>query len=157
MGSNAALTLGDLSQLAWDFVPRRARRLDFLGNWLSWGPAHELGHTLIATNEERNLRDFGLDCAIGFCRCLGERCHVAELAAMRVSKALVTAAGVPALADKELEDTTDFDLMWSRTTWRASWRLVLARRLWPLPRTRVGLEGLLTRRLLAVAGSSMPR
>lgn len=142
-----SLTIFDLADLARAWCPRVAVRRGFLAHALGWGPAHEIGHALISLPHERALPEYGIRCSIGFCKCQYERCHVVELAAMRISAALVVAAGMPALADEERKNTEDYDLMVSPAGARAARRMVVRRVGWPVPRTRVGVERLLRERL----------
>lgn len=142
-----ALSLAAIQRLARRYTPRPARYEPRLVGEDWWGPAHEIGHALVATRADRALRDYGLPCAAGFCRCPYERCHVYELAAMAVSARLVCNAGRPDVATREVEDTSDYDLMIHRGTVRAAERLLTQRKLQRLPRTIEGLERLLRWRL----------
>lgn len=136
------LALADIHALAVRYCPRPARWEHALAHVDSWAPAHELGHLLVSSPSERKRSSYGL---VDYtCR---QRAHnwTAELAAMRISKALLMIAGRPDLVEREERNTPG--LVEMAPCGPASWRLVLRRRLWPLPRTRAGLERLLERRL----------
>lgn len=143
--SSSSLTLRVLWALANEWCPRDASWTHLLDYWDSWGPSHEIGHALIEPYERQGQGDYGR-CTTGFCRC-DDECDVYEIAAMLVSKALVTAAGHPELADKEIEDTTDYDLAASPQNYRRARALLRKKKLWPVPKTREALEAALKRNL----------
>lgn len=67
----SALTLDAIWRIANRYTPRAARYNERISHPNSWGPAHEIGHALVATPKERTQRDFGLTCEPGMCRCPG--------------------------------------------------------------------------------------
>lgn len=105
------MTLADLRRIALQCVPVEARIERRLKDDYSWGPAHEIAHLLLASPEELTQKNFGLTCPVGYCGCPGERCDVCESAAMTISGRLLELCGNPELAEKEVEDTADYDRM----------------------------------------------
>lgn len=140
------LTLHDLRDLAVAWCPIKARWEYLIDVVDYWGPAHELAHAILSRPEERARRSYGL-CEAGECRCVGERCHVVELAAHRISYRLLAAAGREDLGADDINATDHYAEVATHVNYRASWRMLREERLWPVPRTRRGLERLLARRL----------
>lgn len=145
VASSSSLTLTDLWVAANLWCPKKAAWTHLLDDLGDWGPAHELGHALIEPSRRWELRDYGR-CPVGSCHHRGKECDVYEVAAMRVSHALVCAAGRPDLVGREVESTIDYDLI-EGTCWLRGKALLERKRLWPVPRTRRSLEVALRRRL----------
>jgi hypothetical protein len=141
-----SITLRDLWSLANEWVPRKACWKHLLDYWNNWGPAHELGHALLEPAERRSKRSYGR-CAPGACQHEDDECGVAEIAAMMISAQLVTAAGHPALAEREVQGTTDYDVIATPANYRRARKLLKQRKLWLLPRTKATLERALRARL----------
>lgn len=141
------LTLADIHELAVRYCPRPAR-WDYLLVDDYWGPAHEIAHALLSTPEERALPSYGLCDGEPGCSCTDGWCYVVEAAAMRISGHLLyNVLGRDDLSSQDWDACTRIDEIEKPSTWRASWAMLRAERLWPLPRTRAGLERLLERRL----------
>ena len=139
------LTLHILRRLANEWCPTKATWVHLLDDTEYWGPAHELGHALIETPDRWKKLDYGR-CALGFCQCGSERCDVYEAAAMRISAALVKAAGQPELSEREIIDTGGYDRM-TDTSRRRSIPLLKRKGLWPVPVSERSLKAALKRRL----------
>lgn len=75
---------------------------------------------------------------------------------MRISEALLKAAGRPDLVEEEVQATSDYDFIMD-TSWRRSKALLERKKLWPVPRTRKALEAALKRRLGRPRGRKSPR
>jgi hypothetical protein len=150
------VTLADLHELAIAWCPLEARREDLLRIERDWAPAHELAHALIEPRW-RWERGYYARCSLGFCECGGHRdeCTVYEAAAMMISHRLVQAAGAPDLADKEVQNTNDYDMI-DDHHWEQAKALLKRRTLWPVPRTRRSLERALKRRLRIPRGGPLP-
>lgn len=147
-----ALTLDILWTAAIEWCPFRARWEHLLERPISWGPAHELGHALIEPADRRDLENYGA-CSLGFCGCEDDRCDVHEIAAMTISSRLLTYVGRPDLVLREIEDTTDYDLL-DIPFYRGRARALLRELgLWPVPYTVRRLEAALTRAGLVRMGS----
>jgi hypothetical protein len=120
-----------------------------------WWPAHEIGHLLTVPHRNIGMPLFGLD-NVGTSYQETERFQAYELAAMSISRRLLTACGRPDLFYDpkigELE-ASDYDVVHFGSRAHAQ-RLLRKRRLLRLPRTRSGLELLCQR---ALAGTSMGR
>lgn len=144
--TSAPLTLPALHDLALRWCPPDARWGYLLDGWDYWGPAHELAHAILSRPEERTVSDYGL-CEAAACRCPGERCHVVELAAQRISGHLLRTVGRQDLAEDDIWSTDGYTEIATPANDRASWHLLRAEHLWPLPRTIAGLERLLRRRM----------
>ncbi len=139
------MTLEDIWKLANTWCPSKAWA-HLLEDPDSWGPSHELGHLLIEPAWRRDKYDYGR-CAPGFCQCRGEECDIAEIAAMLISHRLVEICGHPELADAEIQQTSDYDLISTPHNFRRARALLRRKRLWPVPRSVRGLEALLKRRV----------
>ena len=142
----ASVSLRDLWALANEWVPRKAAWTHLLDYWDNWGPSHELGHALIEPAERRRHPSYGR-CEPGSCKHDDEECDVVEIAVMLISARLVTAAGHEALADREVQGTTDYDLIATPRNFRRARALLKRKKLWPVPLTKVALEGALRTRL----------
>lgn len=149
------MTLHDLWLLANQWCPKRASWDHLLEAQGSWGPAHELGHALIETSDRWFKRDYG-HCALAFCQCHLDLCDTYEVAAMYISHRLLRAAKHEYLADREYNETSDIDLVDEVHTERAK-ALLRRKKLWPVPRTKRGLEAALKRRLGKPRGRKLPR
>lgn len=142
----SSMSLRDLWSIANEWCPRKAAWTHLLDYWDSWGPSHEIGHALIEPRENRSKDSYGR-CAPGFCEHEDEECDIYEIAAMMISSRLVTAAGHPNLANREINDTTDYDLIATPRNFRRARALLKRKKLWPVPRTRRALERALQARL----------
>jgi hypothetical protein len=145
------LTLSDIRALYERYVPQASRHSGARVGFSLWWPAHEIGHLLTIPRRNIGMSLFGLDNA-GADSQETERSQVYELAAMSISRRLLTACGRPDLFRDELEATDD-DVMHFGSRSRAR-RLLRKRRLLRLPHTRSGLEILCQR---ALAPASTPR
>lgn len=104
-----SLTMHSIYDIALEFCPRVASFVhDHPRHWNTWMPAHEIGHFLVEPKCRRAIKMYGR-CSLGFCRCRGEACNVAEMAAMVVSSRLLSAARRNDLIDKEWRATADLD------------------------------------------------
>lgn len=139
------MSLRDLWSIANAWCPRSASWTHLLDYWDSWGPSHEIGHALIEPRERQGEDSYGR-CAPGVCAHDGE-CDVHEIAAMLVSGALVRAAGHADLADREVQDTEDYDLIFTPRNYRRARALLRKKKLWPVPKTKAALEAALKRNL----------
>jgi len=112
--------------------------------WNRWGPAHELGHVLVAGDDDGRYHfAYGL-CGIETCDCTNEWCLVVECASMIISRALLTAAGYPDVAELEHRQTEGVEFV---VLHRRRARALLKRiGLWPVPVTILDLESALERR-----------
>jgi hypothetical protein len=145
------MTLRDLYDLFRRYVPIASRHPS---SWPSdgalWWPAHEIGHLLTVSPAGIGLPMFGMD---GNDPDLSAddrhelRCR--ELAAMHVSRRLLTACGRADVAEAESKDT-DYDTMnyWEEPLARARVREILREHgCLRLPRTRDRLAARLVRAL----------
>lgn len=140
------ISLRELWVLANEWVPRKAAWTHLLDYWDNWGPSHELGHALIEPAERRRHPSYGR-CEPRCCKHDGEECDVVEIAAMMISQRLVTAAGHPELSDREVQGTTDYDLIATPRNFRRARALLKQKKLWPVPQTQAALEAALRTRL----------
>lgn len=147
------MNLSYLYDLSILWCPKVARWLHLIDDHQdAGGPAHELGHALIEPRERWRRRDYGR-CSLSSCVCRDELCRVYEAAAMRISSALLRAAGRPELVGAEIESTSDYDLI--EPSHFAHARVLLKKKgLWPVPRTKRSLESALARRLGRPRGSA---
>lgn len=150
------ITLGDIRALYQRYVPRASRHPGAReARAPQWWPAHEIGHLLTVPHRNIGLPMFGLDDE-GASYQETERFLDYELAAMSISRRLLSACGRPDLFYDpkigELE-ASDYDVVHFGSRGRAR-RLLRRRRLLRLPRTRSGLEVLCQ---MALAGKSMAR
>ena len=111
-----------------------------------WWAAHELGHLIVSAKRDIGKPMFGIDddsrYSEHYRRCM-------EIAAMCVSRKLLTAAGRADLADQEAEDT-DTDTMYYDD--RGGARAILRRRqALRIPRTREGLVAMLASRNIVMS------
>lgn len=139
------MSLRDLWNIANEWCPRKAAWTNLLDYWDSWGPSHEIGHALIEPRKRRNKDSYGR-CAPGFCEHEDDECDVFEVAAMMISRRLVTVAGHPNLANREVNDTNDYDLIATPRNFRRARALLKRKKLWPVPRTKAALERALQQR-----------
>lgn len=138
------LTLRDLFDLFERYVPVTSRHASAKrGDGPLWWPAHEIGHLLTVPSSAIGRPLFGLDDVNDPARANVHERLCRELAAMSVSRKLLTACGRADLADQEVEDT-DSDTMYYDPGKRL--RVILREhRCLRLPRTRKGLETKLRR------------
>jgi hypothetical protein len=154
--STSRLTLQDLWRLANLWCPKPARWTHLLDEPNSWGPAHELGHALIEPRWRWKFRNYER-CPLGFCQCnKANPCNAYEAAAMYISRTLLRAVGHEFIADREIEETTDYDYLEPADFKRAK-ALLKRKKLWPVPRTRKALEAALKHRLGKPRGRKQPR
>jgi hypothetical protein len=146
------VTLEDIWVLANLWCPKRARWAPVLRSKYFWGSAHEIGHALIEPRSKWKIGSYGHPCSIGFCRCKNEKCNVYEAAAMYISQSLLVAAKRPDIADDEIQATNDYDCI-TEENWRGGKALLRKLKLWPVPRSKKGLEAALKRRLGSPQGS----
>ena len=139
------MTLDDLYQLAVIWCPKKARWKHLLENVEDWGCAHELAHALIEPSFRWKMHSYGR-CSIGFCEHHLDQCDTYEAAAMYISRTLLVAVGQPQLAEREVQNTNDYDLIDLVHFTRAK-ALLKRKGLWPVPRTKRSLEAALKRRL----------
>ena len=134
------LTLADLRQLCARYVPRASRHPGSLDRGDHWWPAHELGHLLTVDPRGIGQPLFGLEWSEASGtdpRCVHElRCR--ELAAMSVSRRLLTAAGRADLVRTEI-DSTDGATLCYADGGRVR-RILRKHRCLRVPRTRGELE-----------------
>lgn len=147
------LLLSDIYDLAWRYVPAKAAddRL-YTSGYRSWWPAHEIGHFLVATAAECQQYMFGIDDVYELpggttpkrYRYLVTR----EIAATSISQRLLRRSWHIALADEEIQYTSEDTLECSFERWCKSTVKVLLRanKTARLPTTRSGLEALLSRK-----------
>lgn len=143
------LPLGAIRNLAYRFVPAIAAhpRLYADGS-LSWWPAHEIGHFLVATAAECREPRFGIDAYAAS----GTRAYryliTREIAATSISQRLLRRSGHVSLADDEIQYTDENTIECSFESWckRAVHALCRTNRLLRLPTTSAGLERLLARK-----------
>lgn len=145
------LLLSDIHDLAWRYVPAKAAddRL-YTSGYRSWWPAHEIGHFLVATATECQQYMFGIDgyelpgCTPRRYRYLVTR----EIAATSISQRLLRHSWHAALADEEIQYTSEDTLECSFERWckRTVKVLLRANKTARLPTTRGGLETLLARK-----------
>jgi hypothetical protein len=148
------LTLDDIYLLALSWVPRRAWWSHLLlGGAEHWGPAHELAHALIEEPWRRRRRTYAL-CDFNKCTCRGQMCEVHEIAAMAISRRLLSATGNPRLANREYNDTGYGWIIDDSVLNQRALALLKRKGLWPVPRSRSALEAQLRRRFRR---SSAPR
>lgn len=142
----ARLSLDVLYELALEWCPTKARWNHLLDGPKTWGPAHELGHALIEARWRWDIEGYD-HCALGCCHCTKwGYCTVYEAAAMYISRGLLVAAGQAFLAEREINDTHDYDYIEPYHFKRAR-NLLRRKKLWPVPRSRRSLEAALKRRL----------
>ena len=139
------MRLEDIYELALSWVPRRAWWPHLLENAEHWGPAHELGHALVEEPWRRRKRAYGLH-DFDKCTCRGQTCEVHEIAAMIISRHLLVSAKHTSLANREYNDTGYGWIIDDPTLNRRARALLKRKGLWPIPRSRSGLEALLRRR-----------
>jgi hypothetical protein len=140
------VTLADLRELCDRFVPTTSRHHNSISGSIykstAWWPAHELGHLIVAAKRDIGKPMFGIDedssYSAHYCRCM-------EIAAMHVSRRLLTAVGRPDLADVEAEDT-DLDTLYYDDRGDAK-GILRKRRALKIPRTRKRLAVLLAARV----------
>ena len=150
------LILGDIRVLYQRYVPDASRHPGAreVGG-PRWWPAHEIGHLLTVPHRNIGMPMFGLDNE-GASYEETERFLAYELAAMSISRRLLTACGHPELFYHpkigELE-ASDYDVVHFGSRSYAQ-RLLRRRQLLRLPRTRAGLEVLCQR---ALAGTPTTR
>jgi hypothetical protein len=154
------LDLVDINDLALKFCPEVAS-WQILGRGVHhYGPAHELAHALLSTPSERRLTSYGLcelanDPAYGYpvgCSCDGARCFVVELAAMTLSRGLVSGAGHPEIAEDEARATLHYRAFSQDREVREAADLLLERRgLAGKARSRADLLSWIRRRRLVAA------
>lgn len=165
-----SLTLVQLHELAWRFVPAAAAddRLYMMGP-RSWWPAHEIGHFLVASSAECCDPWFGIDIDLTLSALgieIGEHGYdvrrlcqspkaaairyiiVREIGATKISQRLLRRAGHLQLAEEEIQHTDEGTLECSFEPWckSALKKLLLRHRVSRLPVTYDGLEATLTRR-----------
>ena len=146
VAASSTLNLQILWQLANLWCPKPARWKHLLDTSDSWGPAHELGHALLEPRWRWKFKNYER-CPLGFCTCNKlHPCNAYEAAAMYVSRALLRATGNEFIADREINETTDYDYLEPADFKRAK-ALLRRKKLWPIPRTRRTLEVALKRRL----------
>lgn len=143
------LTLSDIRALYQRYVPDASRHPSAreVGG-PRWWPAHEIGHLLTVPHQNIGIRMFGLDNE-GVSYQETERFLAYELAAMSISRRLLTACGHPDLFYNpkigELE-ASNYDVIHFGSRSHAR-RLLRQRQLLLLPGTRSGLEVLCQRAL----------
>lgn len=142
------LTLSDIRALYERYVPPTSRHPGAQGARAPrWWPAHEIGHLLTVPRRNIGMPMFGLDNE-GACQ-ETESFLAYELAAMSISRRLLTACGRPDLFHDpkigELE-ASDYNVMHFGSRSHAR-RLLRQRRLLRLPGSRSGLEVLCQRSL----------
>lgn len=136
------ITLAQIHALACRWASPEAAYENLLVDVVCWGPAHELGHALIAGRRGRN-RGYGL-CS-WWCVCYRDRCTIIEAAAMIVSSTLLRRAGHRDLITKERHGTEGLNAI---DEVRPRGKLLLIERgIWPLPLDADGLEQLAARRI----------
>lgn len=135
------LTLKHLSSLCMKYVPRVAWHPAVRDNRrrVSFWPAHELGHLLTTERWRHREPYFGLDDD----KMSYDRMIAYEVAAMSVSRRLLSTVGRPDLYAMEREYTDGDVLSWPRARANALLRKFRVRR---LPTTLEGLVELLERR-----------
>jgi len=137
------VTLDDLHELCNHYVPVTSRHANSISyTSAAWWPAHELGHLIVAAKRDIGKPMFGIDddsrYSEHYRRCM-------EIAAMRVSRRLLTAVGRRDLADDEAEDT---DLATRYYDDRGDVKVILRkRRALKIPRSRKRLAALLVARV----------
>jgi hypothetical protein len=149
------LTLRNIRALYEKYVPLASRHPGARNGLALWWPAHEIGHLLTVPRRNIGMPLFGLDNE-GTSYQETERFQTYELAAMSISRRLLTACGRPDLFyDPEIGEleNSDYDVVHYGSRSRAK-RLLRQRRLLRLPRTRSGLEVLCQG---ALAGTSPSR
>ena len=148
------LLLSEIHDLAWRYVPAIAAddRL-YTSGPRSWWPAHEIGHFLVATARECRQFMFGID---GYEVPASPRRHrylvTRELAATSISQRLLRHAHHAALADEEIQYTSEDTLDCSFERWckDAVTELLRANSVQRLPTAHDGLKKLLERKARAV-------
>lgn len=150
------LTLDDLRELYGRYVPAASRHPNarrWARRWsrvASWWPAHELGHLLTVPPAWIGRPLFGMDTDVQPQDPNAGRWFAYELAAMSVSRRLLTACGRLDLFLDELK-YTDGNVIYYGST--AQGRRILRRaHALRLPRSRAGLEAKLRRAVAAAGG-----
>lgn len=132
-----SLTLDDILEMYLRYVPEMSRHENAVDYAESWWPAHELGHLLTVSPRQIGQPGFGLDTD----EMLGRRAELSyayELAAMSVSRRLLTACGRCDLFKMEIEGTGEEVFDYGN---RSRARQILRRRgVLRLPRDRARLE-----------------
>lgn len=151
------LRLAEIWHLARRYVPSTAvdHRLAEAGP-VSWWPAHEIGHFLVATPAECRAPKFGIDTYAASGTPELRYVIAKEIAATSISQRILRRSGHAALADLEIEYTDEMTLECTFERWckRAVERLLRANKATRLPTTRAGLEALLSRKARAVGGAA---
>ena len=136
------LSLGDLRELCDRYVPSSSRWPASIGDYCApWWYTHEIGHLLVAARRDIGKRGFGVDDPSSYSEHY-RRC--VELAAMRISRSLLVAAGCWDLADDEVDNTDVQTVYWDDRGYVR--RLLRRRGVARVPTTRVRLERMLAAR-----------
>lgn len=142
------LSLAELYDLAFRFVPVAAvdRRLYLYDD--QWWPAHEIGHFLVATPKECRQAKFGIDTCAKFPSPLYRYVVIREIAATTISQRLLRRSGHKVIADDEIQYTDEGTLDCSFERWckRSVAALLRANNAARLPRSYRRLEALLARK-----------
>lgn len=145
------LKLCDLRELYLRYVPPQSMHPNAEADDAAWWPAHELGHLLTVPRRSIGWRLFGLVGPASPWNPGFDRIAAYELAAMSVSRRLLTACGRRDLFDDEVKNS-EYDIMHLGPRSRA--RAIVRLRCPRLPHTREGLERLIRR---AVGVPAKPR